>query len=120
VVEAPCSGKEETDAKVYTAEDLTRVANHLARPDVDHSDANDVTMESIGQAMIAGRPLSEGEKNFMSHDLAEADLMDGGMSYEDAHALALQQYPLGKNYTPEVIRQFPEFGPFSWRAWGMR
>jgi len=70
--------------------------------------------------MADGRPLSEGEQNFMQHELTEAGLMDGGMSYGDAHELALQTHPLMKNYTPEVIDQFPEMFNNNWRrAWGM-
>jgi ribosome assembly protein YihI (activator of Der GTPase) len=111
---------EDAGAEHYAVDDLTRIQKHLARPELDHSDANDAMIEGIHEALSNGRPLSEGEQNFMKHELTEADLMDGGMSYEDAHALALQEHPLGKNYTPEVIRRFPEFGPFYWRAWGMR
>ncbi|WP_131765160.1 hypothetical protein [Candidatus Protofrankia californiensis] len=104
----------------YTPDDLTRITDHLGRPDLDHSPANDAMIERIHQSMTDGRPLSEGELNFMQHELTEAELMDGGMSYEDAHELALQTHPLMKNYTPEVIDQFPEMFNNNWRrAWGM-
>ncbi|MDX5563234.1 SpvB/TcaC N-terminal domain-containing protein [Streptomyces sp. ID05-04B] len=104
----------------YSPEDLTRVGDHLGRPELDHSPANDAMIDGIRRGMTDGRPLSEGEHNFMQHELTEAGLMDGGMSYEDAHELALQTHPLMKNYTPEVIDQFPEMFNNNWRrAWGM-
>ncbi|MFQ6199565.1 RHS repeat-associated core domain-containing protein [Streptomyces sp. NPDC000405] len=104
----------------YSPKDLTRVSNHLGRPELDHSPANDAMIDGIRQGMADGRSLSEGEQNFMRHELTEAGLMDGGMPYEGAHDLALQTHPLMKNYTPEVIDQFPELFNNNWRrAWGM-
>ncbi|MFF3518729.1 hypothetical protein, partial [Streptomyces sp. NPDC002573] len=104
----------------YSSEDLTRVANHLGRPELDHSPINDAMIDGIRRAMTDGRPLSEGERNFMRHELTEAALMDGGMSPEEAHELALQTHTLMKNYTPEVIDKFPDLFNNNWRrAWGM-
>ncbi|HSY16428.1 MAG TPA: hypothetical protein VK816_10595 [Jatrophihabitantaceae bacterium] len=104
----------------YKPDDLIRIADHLRRPGLYHSPENDVMIDNIHQAMVEGCALSEGEENFMRHELTEADLMDGGMSVEDAHALALRTHPLFKNYSPEVIDQLPEYFNNSWRrAWGM-
>lgn len=68
----------------------------------------------IGQALAEGRPLTDGQVNFMRHELTEAELMSQGMPYEDAHETALQTHPPGRNYDPDVIDQFEEFGPW-WR-----
>ena len=77
-------------------------------------------IDGIRQNIAEGRPLSEGEQNFMQHELTEAKLMDGGMSSEQAHELALKTHPLMRNYTPEVIDRFPEWFNNNWRrAWGM-
>ncbi|WP_405444447.1 RHS repeat-associated core domain-containing protein [Streptomyces achromogenes] len=114
------SGGRASQADSYSSEDLSRVENHLGRPELDHSPINDAMIDGIRKAMVDGRPLSEGEQNFMKHELTEGRLMDGGMSYEDAHEQALQTHPLMKNYTPEVIDRFPELFNNNWRrAWGM-
>jgi hypothetical protein len=71
-------------------------------------------LDRIGQAVQDGQPLSDGQASFMVHKLTEAGLMDQGMSYEDAHEVALTMHPPGQNYDPDVIDQFEEFGPW-WR-----
>jgi hypothetical protein len=77
-------------------------------------------VESIDSAISSGGALSEGQQNFMTHELAEAKAVSRGMNQLDAHALALQTHPLYKNYTPEVIGQYPEFFNNNYReAWGM-
>ncbi|WP_322763074.1 hypothetical protein [Frankia sp. Cr2] len=86
----------------------------LTRPGLDPFAANDVMLQRIGQAIENGQPLSEGQATFMRHELTEADLMDQGMPYEQAHDRALTMHPPGRNYDPDVIDQFPEFGPW-WR-----
>ncbi|MEV6335909.1 hypothetical protein AB0M12_14480 [Nocardia vinacea] len=35
-------------------------------------------------------------------------------SAQDAHEQALQTHPPGRNYDPDVIDKYPEFGPW-WR-----
>ena len=91
------------------------MTEHLARPELDPSDANTVMLDRISAALNDGNPLTEGQTNFMTHELTEADLMDQGVGYEEAHAAALETHPPGLNYDPDVIDQFPEFGPW-WRA----
>ena len=91
---------------------MTRVAQHLSR--LDPSGANDVMLERIGQAVRDGSALSNGQANFMARELTEADLMDQGVGYDDAHEVALTMHPPGQNYDPDVIDQFEEFGPW-WR-----
>lgn len=44
----------------------------------------------------------------MKHELPEARLMDRGMGYDEAHAIAGQAHPTFGNYDPEVIKQLPE------------
>ena len=50
--------------------------------------------------------------NFMNHELTEAGLMSGGMSYEEAHAVALGTHPPGQNYDVDLIKEYDEFGPW--------
>jgi hypothetical protein len=57
----------------------------------------------------------------MTHELTEAKLMNGGMSYEQAHEIAGKTHPTFANYDPEVIKQFPEaFGPGWKKYWGIK
>lgn len=112
-------------ARVYTAgtssdllDDATRIETHLAR--LDHSPANDAMLARIRGAATDGRPLTEAEQNFMTHELTEAGLMDRGMGYPQAHELAGQTHPTFGNYDPEVIKQFPELFNQNWRNyWGI-
>lgn len=96
----------------YVASDVDNVAAHLST--LDHFEANDVMIARIRSALAEGRPLSEGQQNFMLHETREAELMRGGMGYEAAHDEALTVHPPGRNYDPDVIDQFEEFGPW-WR-----
>ncbi len=73
-----------------------------------------LTHDHIGHGIESGQPLSEGQATFMRHELTEADLMDQGMPYEQAHDRTLTMHPPGRNYDLDVIDQFPEFGPW-WR-----
>ena len=75
----------------------------------------------IRGAAADGRPLTEAEHNFMTHELTEAGLMDRGMGYAEAHELAGQTHPTFANYDPEVIKQFPELFNQNWRKyWGIK
>jgi len=56
----------------------------------------------------------------MIHELTENMLMEGGMDSERAHDLAMETHPVGANYDPEVIRQFPEqFSDPQRQYWGI-
>jgi hypothetical protein len=102
----------------YTPSDVDAVAAHLAR--LDHSPANDAMLARIRQHLASGEDLTEGERNFMSHETTEKALMDQGMSYDDAHERALQTHPLGKNYDPEVIDEYGHLFNNWWRKqWGL-
>jgi hypothetical protein len=110
----------EEAAAGFTESDLSQVAEHLGRAELDPSPANDAMIQRIEQALQEGRALTEGETNFMTHELTEKGLMDRGMSYEEAHAAAMETHPVFKNYDPEVIQQFPELFNSNWlRAWGL-
>jgi hypothetical protein len=96
-----------------------RIETHLAR--LDHSPANDAMLARIRNATADGRPLSAADKNFVKHELTEADLMDRGMPYDEAHKIAGRTHPTFSNYDPEVIKQFPELFNQNWRDyWGIR
>lgn len=102
------------EAETYSLDDLERVSQHLARPGMDPSDANDTMIQRIGDAIRDGRPLIDSQTYFMRHEMTEADLMDQGMSYDDAHEQALTTHPPGRNYDRDIIDRDPTFGPW-WR-----
>lgn len=79
-------------------DDAARAEQHLTR--LDHSPANDAMLARIRSAAADSRPLHESESNFLRHELTEADLIDGGMGYPEAHGLAGQTHPTFGNYTP--------------------
>jgi hypothetical protein len=60
---------------------------------------------AIRRALEERNPLTEGERNFMAHETAEAPLMDQGMSWDKAYDIAVRTHSLFKNYDPEVINQ---------------
>jgi uncharacterized protein YukE len=102
----------------FTPADVDKVADHLGR--LDHSPANDAMMSRIRDKLAAGQELTEGELNFMKHELTEKALMDRGMSYEEAHEIALGTHPPGRNYDPAVIEEFGHLFNNWWRKqWGL-
>lgn len=108
----PSNGGATPQTGEYTQADVDRVAEHLGK--LDHFGANDEMIQRIRDKIAAGEALSEAQENFMKHELTEAGLMADGMSYEQAHEKALETHPPGKNYDPDVIDKYPEFGPW-WR-----
>jgi len=96
----------------YSIGDIDNVANHLSGE--FQSPANDQMIARIRGAITNGSPLTSSQENFMNHELTEARLMKGGMSYEDAHQEALGTHPPGKNYDVDIIDKDESFGPW-WR-----
>jgi hypothetical protein len=104
----------------FTTSDLDNVAEHLNRPELDHSPANDAMISRIREKLASGQALTEGETNFMKHELTEKALMDRGMPYDEAHQVALGTHPPGRNYDPSVIDEFGHLFNNWWRKqWGL-
>jgi hypothetical protein len=104
---------------VVTEEGLATVRNHLAQ--FEEYAPNEAMLGRL--AGQVGSAVRGADANFYTHELLEAEYMASGMSYDAAHAAALQQAgvsPFGL-YHPEVIQQFPAYFNNDWRAfWGMR
>jgi hypothetical protein len=97
----------------FTAEDLARVTAHLGRPEFDHGVENDMMLKRIGDALNEGKDLPRTQADFMRHELTEADLMDAGMTWDEAHPIA-KTAQVGKlNYDVDIIRN-PDFGFGPW------
>ena len=96
----------------YSVGDIDTVATHLSGE--FQSPANDQMISRIRDAISRGAPLTSSQENFMKHELTEARLMKGGISYEDAHQEALSTHPPGKNYDVDIIDGDDSFGMW-WR-----
>ena len=84
---------------------------------------NQASLERIENALANGEKLTGGDLNFYIHELKEMVLMQQGMSYEVAHQLALEYYGMSPHavYSPEVIKQYPEwFGTADKDYWGIK
>jgi hypothetical protein len=78
-------------------------------------------LDRIRDAEANGTPLSEADRNFITHELTEGRLMDEGMDYDQAHEIAGSTHPTFANYDPEVIRQYPQMFNQNWRNyWGIK
>jgi hypothetical protein len=98
----------------FTASDLETVRGYLSSQGFLDDPANSAMVERIQAALDSGQPLTEGEQNFMTHELTEADLVNNGMSQEAAHEIATGTHPPFSNYDPEVIGQYPELFNENW------
>jgi len=100
------------------SDQIARAERHLSR--LDPATANDAMLARLRSAAIDGRPLHVSEVNFLKHEMIEAELMDAGMGWPAAHAIAGQAHDTYSNFHPEVVRQLSgEFSP-KWRAyWGI-
>lgn len=101
-----------------TEEGLATVAEHLAQFG-EHAPNTAMLDRLAGQV---GSAVTGADANFYTHELLEAGHMASGMSYEAAHAAALEQAAVSPYsiYHPEVIQQFPAQFNNAWRAfWGL-
>jgi hypothetical protein len=104
---------------VVTEEGLANVTSHLAQ--FEEYGPNEAMLDRL--AGQVGSRVQGADANFYTHELLEAEYMASGMSYDEAHAAALQQAGVSpfSLYHPEVIQQFPSYFNNDWRAfWGIR
>ena len=78
-------------------------------------------LQRIGDALRSGRPLSDGEQAFLTHETKEPELMALGMEQTAAHDIAMGTHPLYGNYDPEVVAAFhPQLFNDNWmNYWGL-
>ncbi len=72
--------------------------------------------------MASGQRVTGADAIFYTHEAAEATKMARGLSYEPAHAAALQKYGVSPYsvYHPDVIRAMPEQFNSNWyNFWGI-
>lgn len=75
---------------------------------------------AVDEAAVADRPLTLSERNFLDHELLEANHVATGLSQRDAHELVHQTIPPGANFSPHVLVEFSDyFGPDNFMYWGL-
>jgi hypothetical protein len=101
-----------------TQKGLDIVTEHLAQFG-EHA-PNQAMLDRLGSAV--GSRVTGADANFYLHEISESTMMGRGMSYDAAHAAALEKYGVSpfSLYHPEVIQQFPAEFNNAWRAfWGL-
>ncbi len=109
---------EAAEGVTVTEEGLATVTQHLAQ--FGEYGPNEAMLERLGAAVDS--TVSGADANFYTHELLEAENMASGLSYEEAHAAALEEAGVSPYsvYHPDVIEQFPELFNDAWRAyWGL-
>jgi RHS repeat-associated protein len=113
---APEFGVAEGGGVQLTQQGLDVVGNHLAQ--FDEFAPNTQMMQNLQEAFDAGQPVTGANANFYLHETSEAAFMGNGLSYDAAHAAALEQYGVSpfSLYTPEVIQANPTLFNNAWRT----
>ncbi len=102
-----------------TEDGLATLTNHLAQ--FGEYAPNQAMLDRL--AGQVGSTATGADANFYTHELLEAGHMSSGMSYDAAHAAALERAGVSpyNRYHPEVIQQFPGEFNNAWRAyWGIK
>jgi len=99
---------------------LNLVENHLAQfGDVEE---NTMMLDRLRGSLATGQKISGGDASFYLHEASEATMMGRGMSYDAAHAAALQKYGVSpfSVYSPQVIQALPGSFNQNWfKFWGL-
>ncbi len=101
---SPARGVPQQGIRV-TQNGLDIAAKHLAQ--FGEHGPNQAMLARL-QSALGGR-VTGAEANFYLHEISEATMMGRGMSYDAAHAAALEKYGVSPYslYHPEVIQQLP-------------
>lgn len=110
-----------------SARDLVMIEQHLSRPDLDDALAapeNIAMMQRLRAAAASGRSITGADASFYFHELAEAQLMNQGMSYNEAHQRALDKFGVSNFsvYHPDVINELgtEHFNKNWFHFWGIK
>lgn len=95
---------------------LNLVEKHLAQ--FGEAPENAAMIQRLRSAFGAGRHVTGADANFYLHEAAEATMMNRGMSYDVAHAAALEKYGVSPYsiYHPEVVQANPSLFNDAWRS----
>lgn len=101
---------------------LDKVKNHIASNGFDAPE-NTAMINRLEQAMKNGEKITGADASFYMHELKENTLMNGGMSYNGAHKMALETYNVSpfSVYHPDVIKLEPSsWGKLWFDFWGIK
>jgi hypothetical protein len=76
----------------------------------------------LEQALNNNQEISGADASFYFHESREAELMQQGLTYSEAHQQALKDYEVSpfSVYHPDVIRAYPDEFNQKWeREWGI-
>lgn len=79
-------------------------------------------IKRLDQFLENRKKISGADASFYFHELREAELMQQGLTYEEAHQQALKDYEVSpfSVYHPDVIRSCSDEFNKNWkRAWGI-
>lgn len=83
---------------------------------------NTMMLDRLRSALANSQKLSGGDASFYLHEASEATMMGRGLSYDTAHAGALQKYGVSpfSVYSPQVIQALPGSFNRNWFSfWGL-
>jgi len=91
-----------------TEKGINIVKQHLSGEFFDIT--NEAMIKRLENALTNGETISGADASFYMHEITEATLMNQGMNYDVAHALALEKYDVSpfSVYNPEVIKEYPD------------
>lgn len=99
-----------------TPKGLDLVRTHLAQ--FGDFPQNAAMLKRLENAMSVDQKVTGADAIFYTHEAAEATMMSRGMSYEAAHAAALEKYGVSPYsvYHAEVISEFRNYFNPNWNA----
>ncbi|WP_199314440.1 hypothetical protein [Planktothrix sp. FACHB-1365] len=114
-------GKLEGQEFIVEQEKLEMIKQHLADNFPDFH-PNQMMIKRLELALNDHKKISGADASFYFHELREAELMEQGLIYKEAHKQALKDYEVSpfSVYHPDVIRACPDEFNKNWeRAWGI-
>jgi len=116
-----CAFGELLGMEIYvTREGLDTVKKHISR--FDPWAPNEAMIKRLENALQSGKRITGADASFYTHELAEYEFMQNGMSYDDAHKAAFDKYDVSPFtvYHPDVIKAYPgEFSTAWFEFWGI-
>lgn len=114
-------GKLEGQEFKVEPEKIEMIKQHITTNFYDYL-PNDLMIQRLEQALYNQQKISGADASFYFHELREAELMQQGLSYNEAHQQALKDYDVSpfSVYHPDVIKACPDEFNKNWKiAWGI-
>lgn len=113
-------GKISGNTYQVTQENINAINDHLSK--MDPSYANTEMINRLKAALMNDSSISGADASFYLHEQKEAQLMQSGMGYNQAHQAALDFYEVSNFsvYHPDVIKMQPGYWNNGWfNFWGI-